>query len=213
MNNFTLNYHFSIYKLYYFSIMDRRQALEQTAKILGISYLAPGIFIALQSCESNNNKDGWQPVALSQQQVDILIATADTILPETNSPSASEVKVHEFIDLIIKDVLTEEQGSNIILALSDIEESSKAKTGKSISKLDDEQKASVIQAIDDAAYGVKSQEKTSTHYKYLKTFILLSYYSSEQGVKQNLDYLPIPGEYQPCVDISTNPTIIVGDHL
>ncbi|GAA5220361.1 gluconate 2-dehydrogenase subunit 3 family protein [Membranihabitans marinus] len=193
--------------------MDRRQVLQQTAKILGIGYLAPGVFIALQSCENKDVNDDWKPAVLSQQQLDILTATADTIVPKTTTPSATEVKVHEFIDLILSDVLSDQEVDKVMRALSDIEAISISKAGKSLSKLNDEDKTTVIGGIDQAAYGNTSQDKKSMDYKYLKSLILLSYYSSEQGVKQNLDFLPLPGNYQACIDISSNPTITIGLHL
>lgn len=50
-------------------------------------------------------------------------------------------------------------------------------------------------------------------YRYLKSLILMAYYTSEDGVVKNLEYVVIPGDYQPCIDISDNGKIMVGNHM
>ena len=65
------------------------------------------ILTALQSCQDQvlNTRE---LLVLSDEQDNLIIDIADTILPRTASPSASDVKVDRFIDLLLHDVFDEE---------------------------------------------------------------------------------------------------------
>lgn len=48
------------------------------------------------------------------------------------------------------------------------------------------------------------------NYRYLKALILMTYFTSEKGVKQNLDYVVIPGEYNGSMDLPADGKVMVG---
>lgn len=45
----------------------------------------------------------WKPALFDSHQIDTIATLADLIIPRTDTPGARDVKVHEYIDLIIKD--------------------------------------------------------------------------------------------------------------
>ncbi len=87
--------------------MERREAVIKISWILKSAFLAPTLLTVLQSCQ-DQVLSARELLVLSDEQDDLIIAIADTILPRTASPSASDVKVDRFIDLLLKDVFEED---------------------------------------------------------------------------------------------------------
>lgn len=197
--------------------MDRRKALRYTGWIAGTGLLAPGVFAALQSCQNSTEADSWKPQALTDDQVSQLILLSDTIVPATDTPSASDVRVHEFVDILIADVLSDDQNQSITDGLQELNGSSKDKSGVSFIDLMSDQRQELVKQIDDNAFGGESSGDYAklflSNYRYIKALILMAYFTSEEGVKQNLNYVVIPGEYIGCMDLPEDGKITVGNHM
>lgn len=183
----------------------------------GAGLLAPGIFAALQSCANRDQEMDWEPLVLSQVQVILLNLLSDAIVPETESPSASQVRVVEFVDLVMADVLTDDRKNSILRALDELESYSISEEGSSFVQLPMENRTNLVHAIDDAAFADDPAEKFEltflTDYRYLKSLVLMAYFTSEEGVKQNLDYVVIPGDFEPCITLADDGKIMVGNHM
>jgi len=193
--------------------MDRRKAL----KISGTALLAPGILSVLTGCRNEPRPEGWKPAILTSAQGVTLGQLADTILPRTTTPSASEVDVPYFIDLLMEKVFSEEQSTRISSVLDQMEAESQNSDSTAFGVLDDHQRYELLDRIDQEAYGLTEaggfEMEFLEGYKFLKSLILTSYFSSEEGRKQNLEYLPIPGDYIDCTEPSEEQIIVAGDHL
>lgn len=197
--------------------MDRREALQYTGWIAGAGLLGPGVLAALQSCRNVAEGDSWKPQVLTKVQVDQLILLSDTIVPFTETPSASQVKVHQFVDLLIADVLTDDQNRSITEGLQGLDNSCRDQTGNSFQDLSDKDRVKLVEEIDGNAFTEQPSEtyipSFLTNYRYLKGLILMAYFTSEEGVKQNLDYVVIPGEYKGCIDLPKDGKVMVGNHM
>jgi hypothetical protein len=62
-------------------------------------------------------------------------ALADTILPRTNTPSASDVKVPEFIDLLLNDVFEDAAKKHLLDGLTQFDGDFQKATGKSLHRV------------------------------------------------------------------------------
>ena len=197
--------------------MDRREALRYTGWIAGAGLLAPGVLAALQSCRNAPEEDLWKPQALTNEQVDQLTLLSDTIVPATDTPSASGVRVHQFVDLLIADVLTDDQGRSITEGLQVLDDISRDQTGNSFEDLIDEDRVSLLKEIDTNAFADQPSEVYDasflTNYRYIKGLILMAYFTSEEGVKQNLNYVVTPGEYKGCIDLPEDGKVMIGNHM
>ena len=80
--------------------MDRRKALKNMGLALGYSVATPTLIGMVQSCKNDRSLE-WTPVFLTPDEGEALTKLVDIILPKTDSPSASEVQVHLFIDKFI----------------------------------------------------------------------------------------------------------------
>ena len=72
----------------------------------GFVLATPSLFSLLQSCTSDVAT--WSPVFLTEEQGIVLQSLVDVILPKTDTPSATEVNVPEFIDKYTNEVLDDE---------------------------------------------------------------------------------------------------------
>lgn len=197
--------------------MDRREALKISGKGAGIAFLTPGILALLQSCSEEKRPVDWQPSVLTDRQALQLTLLADVIVPPTSSPSASQTDTLFFIDRLMLDVLQEDQVGQIVKILDQIDSLCKEMLNVSFSRATPEQRYEFLSKVDDQAFSLVGEKTYPSDlleaYRYLKSLVLIGYYSSEEGRKQNLEYLPTPGQYEGCVELSADKTIIVGDHL
>lgn len=77
--------------------MKRREALKNMGMVMGYSVAAPTLISIVHSCKTETPVD-WIPDFFSPQEGHVLKLMVDIFLPKTDSPSASELNVHLFID-------------------------------------------------------------------------------------------------------------------
>src|SRR5690606_532829 len=70
---------------------------------LGYVVAIPTLISIVQSCKKERELE-WTPDFFTPEQGAVLIQLVDIILPKTDTPSASEVQVHLFIDRLTDQV-------------------------------------------------------------------------------------------------------------
>ena len=88
--------------------MDRRKALKNMGLAMGYSVATPTLISLMQSCKSEVALE-WTPDFFTQDEGAALTKLVDIILPKTDTPSASEVQVHVFIDRFADQVMAKEE--------------------------------------------------------------------------------------------------------
>ena len=83
--------------------MKRRDALKNIGLSAGLIVATPTVISLLNSCSTDSNK--WSPVFLNKEQAKVLMEIVDVIIPKTDTPSANEVNVVEFLDKYYKEIL------------------------------------------------------------------------------------------------------------
>ena len=197
--------------------MNRREAIKFSGWITGTGLLVPGVFAALYSCQNSPKGENWQPLALTAEEVSQLKLLSDTIVPATETPSATDVRVHEFVDLVVADVLSDDQSQSVRDGLRVMNQTSISIRGDAFEDLTEMRRNELVTKIDTEAF---AEESTGVYpdsflkdYRYLKGLILMAYFTSEEGVKQNLNYVVLPGEYIGCMDLPEDHKITVGNHM
>ncbi len=205
--------------------MDRRKALKNLGLSLGYTVAAPTLISIFQSCE-NEKKTIWTPDFFTKEEGDIILKLVDLILPKTDTPSASEINVHLFIDKFINEVVEKEQqnllktGLNTLISktikITDKENITDLTLGdldiaiENSLKISKEQAKSNKQKINKYKRSVKNGDNLSqlndVHAIYaftseLRDLTILGYKTSEYIGEEVLAYLPIPGENIACGDL------------
>lgn len=177
--------------------MNRREALEQVALILGGTIIGGAAF--LEGCRSN---DKTAKMVLSDQQIAFLDEVADTIIPSTDTPGAKAAKVGSFMSVMVNDCYKPEEQKIFLEGLSTIDKLAKTDHGKDFVSLTPALRTKLLSKINTELkqYNEKKTEKDPAHYfAMLKQLTLLGYFTSEIGATQALRYIAVPGKYEGCV--------------
>lgn len=189
-------------------IMDRREAVVKISWVLKSTYLAPTLFTGLIGCKSDVLSSDL--LVFNKQQDELINAVSDTILPRTKTPSASDVKVDKYMDLFLKDVFDITYKRNFISGLHQFDENCKSFTGKGFVNLSQIERYNYLNKLDKK---VNQEEKAEFEpfYSMFKKLTITIYFLTEEGVKQNLNYRPVPGSFLGDVEFKSGEKIMMGN--
>ncbi len=207
--------------------MERRSALKNMGMVFGYAVATPTLLGLVQSCKERAPYAEWIPSYFDKDKGYALAQMVDVILPKTDTPSATEVNVHVFIDEFAKNVLPEEQQGfmNVFMdkfmskiladsgkkSLLDIEGVDfEAALSKYLTKRSDvEEKAhgEALTAYTKAAMAGETAtlDEDVACYEFagnIRNMATWAYKSSEYVGEEVLAYLPLPGEYIACGDVN-----------
>ena len=139
---------------------------------------------------------------LSSRQNSLVMDISDTFIPVTTTPGATDAGVNTFIDLVLRDVMTEEESRTFLSGLEAFDQTCLESMGKTFHDCTPEEREQVLKASSDTPL-----------YKSIRELTYRAYYTSEQGIKQNFNYVPIPGKYEACADMAGQEKRMKGNHL
>ena len=188
--------------------MKRREA---TGWILKSAVFTPGLVGFIQSCQQKVSEN-IELLVLDEELFQLGKAIADTILPKTDTPSASEVKVMEVIDLLLRDVFEKDVVDSFKQGLQQFDKDCTNAQGKSFTRLTQEQQNQYLSSVDNEVMTGDYDDAVPFYYTF-KNLCVEVYFQTEQGVKQNLDYQPIPGPYVGDVELKPGDKIMRGNSM
>ena len=189
--------------------MKRRAILKYTALATGAAVSAPLASVLLSGCKTEP-VEHYKPKFFQPEEFRLLKNLVDLILPKTDSPSAAEVGVHQVIDKMVGEVynskdkdefrmnftaFTEKLNSNGFLALKNTEEKIDF-----LQKLELSENPPPIESSEGKP-DVKQPKSARDMLIELKQQTIAHYLTSEKIATDFLNYLPVPGAYQPCISL------------
>lgn len=171
--------------------MKRREALKHTGLLTAAGLSIGSISAILSGCESTTSTPNVG--ILEGKHIDALTAMTDVIIPTTDTPGANDAGVPEELIFHVNNNFLKEDQEEFLTGLNHIEEVSNKEFGNDFHKLKIEDQESVMTLL-------AAEEGSDTIFKTLKNLTVYLFFTSELGAKKVLNYLPIPGEYLPCVD-------------
>lgn len=206
--------------------MKRRSALKNMGMVFGYAAATPTLLSVLQSCKEKPSYAAWVPSFFDNDKGYALAKMVDVLLPKTDTPSATEVGVHLFIDRFANEVLpTEQQEFTKLLmdkfmdkllvesgqySLRDVEEADfEPLLNKYLAKRSDAEEEAHEKAIGEYMKVKMSGSEavlddTIACYTFagnVREMAIWAYKNSEYIGEEVLVYLPIPGEYIACGDV------------
>lgn len=187
--------------------MDRREYIKNTSLALGYMISAGAISDLLIACQKEANLT-WKPVFLSNNQANTMAEIAETILPRTNTPSAKELGVPQFIDKMLKELLSEADQKEFVEGIENLDTRCEKEYGKPFIACEQKQKEEILTKLDHEAakfppnlWGIVLDPNPApiTFFRRMKSLTLMGYFTSEKIGKEVLRYDPVPGEYQACI--------------
>jgi len=205
--------------------MKRRSALKNMSMALGYAVATPTLLGVLQSCKDKPAYAEWMPTFLGKDEGYALAQTVDIILPKTETPSATELNVHVFIDTILNELLPDEDQQFFSFRmgkffgkvmegsgkeeLSDLEAADiEPVLATYLKKRSDDVEKTQAKAIELYREALESGESADLDeetacYSFaneLRGTATWAYKNTEFIGEQVLAYDPVPGAYIPCGD-------------
>ncbi|QCB38487.1 gluconate 2-dehydrogenase subunit 3 family protein [Sphingobium sp. PAMC28499] len=169
--------------------MDRRAALASIVGVLGANIFAPlARAIAYQPNPVINT--GAPEIIFTPAQRALVTALSERILPTSDTPGAIAAGVPEYIEHMLGDWAITDERATIFDGLAATDARSMADYKKPAVK------ASAAQQ--DALLTLAMNGELSGGAPFFEAFrqlVITGYYTSEIGITQEREYLPIPGEY------------------
>ncbi|MDL5510326.1 gluconate 2-dehydrogenase subunit 3 family protein [Arenibacter sp. M-2] len=191
--------------------MERREALVNISWLLKSAFLAPTLLTALQSCQEEVSETN-KLLVLNDYQNDLIKTISDTIIPRTTTPSASDVKVNYFIDLLLKDVFEKDVQQKFLKGLIQFDETCKSNTGKSFLNLTEKEQHDYLKQVDEDIMSKEYGDLVPFYYSF-KVLTIKTYFSTKEGALNNLNYNPVPGPYQGEIELKKEDKITIGNRM
>ena len=180
--------------------MNRRQAVQQVALLLGGSVLGTELFLQTGCKPRTTAKLAGQ--FFSKDDIALFDEIAETIIPRTTTPGAKDAKVGGFMNVMVRDCYTTEEQKIFSDGLTKIEKLSKDKFGAGFMKILPVERTQLLSELDkeQKEYQAKKKENEPGHYfRMMKELTLLGFFTSEPGATKALRYAAVPGRYDPCL--------------
>jgi len=136
---------------------------------------------------------------LSDSQMAIVRVIADTIIPRTETPSATDVGTHDFINVIVAEYAKDDERKAFLGALDTIDSRARAVNGgKAFVDLTPEARGTEIDALEK---GDRNVEPAQSYWR-LKSLVVHGYFTSEPVMKDVLKVQVMPGRFEGSVPVT-----------
>ncbi|NGM61935.1 gluconate 2-dehydrogenase subunit 3 family protein [Sphingobacterium sp. SGG-5] len=205
--------------------MNRREAIQRVAFILGGSVIGANLF--LEGCTRPASKNVES--LFEKSNIDFLNEIAEAILPKTSTPGAKDADVGSFIPVMIRDCYSPADQKAFVEGLNGVDERAQKDFGKNFVELSAEEKLQFVNTQDKEAKEFQKErnkelksikeeikekegaemtdfeldnklaavkdEKPNHFFTMMKQLTLTGFFTSEVGMTKALRYVKIPGKY------------------
>jgi hypothetical protein len=179
------------------SMPDRRDLLAGAGLFFGAS-LAPPLAKALAAEASTLPGFTASHAVFNDGQRALVAAISDRIIPATDTPGAVAAGVPAFIEMMLADWYSAGDRTDFLAGLAVLDAFAARGHGKAFVALTPEQQDSVLTA----AMHEMMPGLAAGFFNQCRQLVILGYYSSEIGCKQERSYLPVPGRYDGAYPVA-----------
>lgn len=177
--------------------MKRRDIIKCTAVLSGAALGAPLLSSLLSGCGPQVATDSSELSFFNTDDFNMVSSLTDIILPRTDSPSATEVGVHNMIDTMVGQVYSELDREKY---LSNWNALKKHLSNDFLQKESTDQ-LELLKSLETSTDLNLKDAKQS--FRAIKQQTIAYYLSTEEVGTKFLNYLPVPGEYEGCIELSS----------
>lgn len=172
--------------------MQRREAIKQTAAMIGMSILGADIF--LTGCSIPEKRQGL----FSKDDIALMDEIGETILPDSDrSPGAKAAHIGEFMKSYINDCYGENDQEIFIAGLEQIQEDSRKSYHQDFLNISNKKRFDLLSEYDEQSRASNNLKKIH-FFTMMKQVTILGYFSSEVGATKAMRYNIGPGHYDGC---------------
>ncbi len=146
---------------------------------------------------------------LTNEQRSLLSEVAEHIIPKTDTPGAIEAGVPAFVEMMLRDCYKEAEQQSFMEGVAQLQQQNFLSKGEAekvemLKKLEADTKEQMkAYQVKQTKMGdnedkevIKSQLKGLPFWRLMKELTLLGYFTSEQGLNANFEYVPVPGKFE-----------------
>jgi hypothetical protein len=176
--------------------LERRDLLRAVASAAALSLLPSEKALAAWSRVAISA--GAAPTnGLSDAQMALVRAAADTIIPRTDTPGATDVGVHQFVNVIVSEHASDGERAALLAGLDAIDARATSQSGAVFSKLDPDARGKLIEALET---GSREAEPARSWWQ-LKGLVVHGYFTSEPVMKDVLKTVVMPGRFEGAAPV------------
>ena len=169
--------------------IDRRDTLAGMAAMFGATLFAPIARAAAAGVTPRADDPPSAPVFTEDQRA-LVTALSERVMPTTDTPGAIAAGVPAFIEKMLADWGTADDRKPILGGLDAIEARSQTDYKLAAAKASPEQQDALLTlAMEDKLPGGKD------FFEKFRQLVITGYFTSEIGITQEREYLPVPGRY------------------
>lgn len=138
---------------------------------------------------------------------------ADLLVPRTETPGALDVRVNEFIDLILSEWFDPPERDGFLAGLAEVDAISRRQFSNSFVELSGAQQSEILRLLGSellrdlrsAADGPRgyrgSTPEPKSFYLTFRQLVLSAYFTSQPGATEQLHYQIIPATHNACAPL------------
>ena len=176
--------------------MHRRDILRYTTLATGAAIVFPVTSITWSGCHAESTS-ATSLSFFSSDEIDLVIQIIDVILPKTDSPSASEVGVHLMIDNMIGKLYDEDDRTKYRSRFKSLKGYLEE---RKFNRAENNQRLNILNHINNRG---DVDIPVADVFLELRQQTIACYLSTEEIGTNYLNYLPVPGEYEGCIELAS----------
>lgn len=199
--------------------MNRRDALRMFTAGAVLPALTPELFAFYQQAHPTGS---YSLRTLNPHQNATVVAMIDQIIPATDTPGSKDVRVNEFIDVILTEWATDEERQNFLNGLAAVDKQSNDLFAKDFAAASSSQQVTLLRSMDDAAAVLRAERQRHApntvpepdtqlqgdFFSVFKNITLHGYYTSEVAITKELNpenrsvfEIIMPGAFHGCTTL------------
>lgn len=191
--------------------MNRREAIQRTVQVMGGALSSSALAGMMSGCTPSREIE-WTPRLLTKDQSLVAGEVAEQIIPRTETVGALDVGVDQFIDLMLSDNYKLEEQKIFLAGLDELQSNALATFGASFVDCTQEEKGQLLAELEsNISHPIAPGNRP--FWLTIKELTLLGYFTSEEGLKQNLIHIPVPGSLEGCIPAEPGQKLKVGNNV
>jgi hypothetical protein len=174
--------------------MERRELLRALASAAALAVLPEKTLAAWSRVASGIPPEN----ALSPAHLALVRAIADTIIPRTDTPSATDVGVHKFVDVIVNEHMKETERVAALAGFDAIDGRARTESNATFAQLKADKRSAMIDSLEK---GDRGAEPSRTYWR-LKGLVVHGYFTSEPVMKDVLKVEVMPGKFEGAAPVT-----------
>lgn len=173
-------------------LADRRDLLAGFTAFIGVSLAAP-LERALAAGAVADTGTGFTAshAVFTADQRTLVAAISERIVPTTDTPGAIAAGVPAFIEMMLADWYGEGDRHDFFAGIKTFDDFARAQHARNFAALSVEHQDAAL----NCAMGGMMPGLAANFFEHCRQMVLLGYFTSEIGCRQERVYLPVPGRY------------------